>query len=64
MENPCSDEKIVASQIFEKGLELFAHKLGFMLRYLGFLIPNNDDNSPFFFLLLPRWDSHPKAFFL
>jgi len=45
MEYHCSDEKNVASRIFEKGLELFAHEVEFVLRYLGFLISINDDNS-------------------
>jgi hypothetical protein len=39
----------VASRIFEKGLELFGDEVEFVLRYLGFLISLNDDNSlPFF----------------
>ena len=46
MEYHCSDEKNVASRIFERGLELFAHEVEFVLRYLGFLISINDDNSP------------------
>ena len=35
----------VASCIFEKGLESFGDKAEFVLRYLGFLISVNDDNS-------------------
>lgn len=35
----------VASRIFEKGLESFGDEVEFVLRYLGFLISVNDDNS-------------------
>lgn len=35
----------VASRIFEKGLESFGDEIEFVLRYLGFLISVNDDNS-------------------
>ena len=39
----------VASRIFEKGLESFGDEIEFVLRYLGFLISVNDDNSTSFF---------------
>jgi len=45
MEYHCSNEKNVASRIFEKGLELFSNEVDFVLRYLGFLISINDENS-------------------
>ena len=35
----------VASRIFEKGLEFFGEEVDYVLRYLGFLISVNDDNS-------------------
>ena len=35
----------VASRIFEKGLESFGDEVEFVLRYLGFLISVNDENS-------------------
>lgn len=40
--NKASD---VASRIFEKGMELFGVEVEFVLRYLGFLISINDENS-------------------
>src|SRR6266550_3746874 len=45
MEYHCSDDKTVASRIFEKGLDLFGDEIEFVLRYLGFLISINDANS-------------------
>lgn len=45
MEYHCSDDKTVASRIFEKGLDLFGDEIDFVLRYLGFLISINDANS-------------------
>ncbi|KAF9567671.1 Suf-domain-containing protein [Agrocybe pediades] len=41
----CSNDKGVASRIFEKGLELFGEEIEFVLRYLGFLISINDKNN-------------------
>jgi len=35
----------VASRIFEKGLETYGDEIEFVLRYLGFLISVNDENS-------------------
>ena len=35
----------VASRIFEKGLEIYGDEIEFVLRYLGFLISVNDENS-------------------
>lgn len=47
MEYHCSDDKSVASRIFEKGLDLFGDEVEFVLRYLGFLISVNDENSAY-----------------
>lgn len=48
MEYHCSDDKSVASRIFEKGFELkFGDEVEFVLRYLGFLISVNDENSAY-----------------
>ena len=35
----------VAGRIFEKGMETFSDEPEFVLRYLGFLISVNDENS-------------------
>lgn len=45
MEYHCYNEKPVVMRIFEKGLELFGDEIQFVLRYLGFLISINDENS-------------------
>lgn len=45
MEYHVCNSKPVAVRIFEKGLELFADEVEFVLRYLGFLISLNDDQS-------------------
>ncbi|KAF8890420.1 hypothetical protein BD779DRAFT_1622535 [Infundibulicybe gibba] len=45
MEYHCSDDKSVASRIFEKGLDSFADEIEFVLRYLGFLISINDEKN-------------------
>lgn len=45
MEYHCSNDKSVASRIFEKGLDNFGDEIEFVLRYLGFLISVNDENS-------------------
>lgn len=45
MEYHCSEEKLVASQIFEKELDIFGDEIDYVLRYLGFLISINDENS-------------------
>ncbi|KAF9460965.1 hypothetical protein BDZ94DRAFT_1238063 [Collybia nuda] len=45
MEYHCSDDKSVASRIFEKGLDYFGDEVEFVLRYLGFLISVNDENN-------------------
>ena len=37
--------KDVAIRIFERGMELFADELEYVLRYLNFLISINDGNS-------------------
>ena len=48
MEYHCGNKDIqVASRIFEKGIETFADEVEFVLRYLGFLISINDENSGF-----------------
>lgn len=51
MEYHCSNDKNVASRIFEKGLDLFSGEVDFVLRYLIFLISINDENSESYFLL-------------
>ncbi|PCH41737.1 hypothetical protein WOLCODRAFT_69750 [Wolfiporia cocos MD-104 SS10] len=45
MEYHCTKALEVANRIFEKGMELFNDEAEFVLRYLGFLISINDDNS-------------------
>jgi hypothetical protein len=49
MEYHCSNDKNVASRIFEKGLDTFSGEVDFVLRYLAFLISINDENSMFSF---------------
>src|SRR5271156_6814356 len=48
MEYCCSDDKPVASRIFEKGLDYFGDEIDYVLRYLSFLISVNDENSKHF----------------
>lgn len=50
MEYHCSDDKAVASRIFEKGLDTYGGEIEYVLRYLGFLISINDENSACLFL--------------
>ncbi|KAG6887539.1 hypothetical protein C0995_014547 [Termitomyces sp. Mi166 len=46
MEYHCSEDGMgVGSRIFEKGLELFADEIEYVLRYLGFLISINDKTN-------------------
>ncbi|KAF9474614.1 Suf-domain-containing protein [Pholiota conissans] len=45
MEYHCSDDKAVASRIFEKGLDVYGDEIEYVLRYLGFLISINDNNN-------------------
>jgi cleavage stimulation factor subunit 3 len=45
MEYHCSDDRSVASRIFEKGLDYFGDEIDYVLRYLSFLISINDENS-------------------
>ena len=45
MEYHCTKSMDVASRIFEKGLQLFGEETEYVLRYLGFLISVNDENS-------------------
>jgi hypothetical protein len=45
MEYHTTKDRAVASRIFEKGLEAFGKEIEFVLRYLGFLISINDENS-------------------
>ena len=45
MEHHCSDDRSIASRIFEKGLDYFGDELDYVLRYLSFLISINDENS-------------------
>jgi len=48
MEYCCSDDKPVASRIFEKRLYYFGDEIDYVLRYLSFLISFNDENSKHF----------------
>jgi cleavage stimulation factor subunit 3 len=48
MEYHCSDDKAVASRIFERGLDYFSEEIDYVLRYLSFLISINDENSKLF----------------
>ncbi|PPR07843.1 hypothetical protein CVT24_002988 [Panaeolus cyanescens] len=45
MEFHCSDDKDVASRIFEKGLDTFGDEIDYVVRYLAFLISINDQNN-------------------
>jgi cleavage stimulation factor subunit 3 len=45
MEYHVSKATDVASRIFEKGMETFGEEIDYVLRYLGFLISVNDNNS-------------------
>ncbi len=45
MEFHCTNDKNIASRIFEKGLNTFATEIEFVIRYLAFLISINDENS-------------------
>ena len=47
MEYHRSDGKVVASRIFERGLDVFGDEIEYVVRYLGFLISINDENSTF-----------------
>ncbi len=47
MEYHRSDDKSVASRIFENGLTKFSDEIEYVLRYLSFLISINDRNSVF-----------------
>ena len=48
MEYHCSDDRAVASRIFERGLDFFGDEIDYVLRYLSFLISINDESSKFF----------------
>ncbi|PBK72172.1 Suf-domain-containing protein [Armillaria solidipes] len=45
MEFHCTNDKNIASRIFEKGLNTFATEIEFVIRYLAFLISINDENN-------------------
>ena len=45
MEYHCNKAADVANRILEKGMESFSDEAEFVLRYLGFLISINDENS-------------------
>ncbi|KAF9530907.1 hypothetical protein CPB83DRAFT_919848 [Crepidotus variabilis] len=45
MEYHSSDDKTVASRVFEKGMEIYGYEIEFVQRYLGFLISINDENN-------------------
>lgn len=49
MEYHTSKATAVAFRIFEKGLDTFGEELEYVLRYLGFLISVNDENSNNFY---------------
>jgi cleavage stimulation factor subunit 3 len=49
VEYRCSDDRVVASRIFERGLDFFGEEIDYVLRYLSFLISINDEDSEFFF---------------
>ena len=48
MEYHCSDDRAIASRIFERGLDFFGDEIDYVIRYLSFLISINDENSKFF----------------
>ena len=48
MEYHCSEDRAVASRVFERGLDYFGDEIDYVLRYLSFLISINDENSKFF----------------
>jgi cleavage stimulation factor subunit 3 len=45
LEYHCNKAMDVASRIFEKGMATFGEEIEYVLRYLGFLISVNDENS-------------------
>ena len=45
MEYHCTKAADVATKIFDLGLKLFGEDVDFVIRYLGFLISINDENS-------------------
>ena len=45
MEYHCTKASEVATKIFEIGLKQFADNVEYVVRYLGFLISVNDENS-------------------
>lgn len=49
MEYHCTKAPDVATKIFELGLKVFSDNPDYVLRYLGFLISINDENSLLFF---------------
>lgn len=64
MEYHCSDGKVVASRIFERGLDVFGDEIEYVVRYLGFLISINDENSKsrfFFISFISQWSSELTA---
>lgn len=52
LEYHCSKAADVASRIFEKGMETYGEEIDYVVRYLGFLISVNDENSCVVFSLL------------
>lgn len=55
MEYHCGNKDApLASRIFEKAMELYGDEVEFVLRYLGFLISINDENSASSFCSLSR----------
>jgi Suppressor of forked protein (Suf) len=45
MEFHCSDDKAIASKVFELGLKAYHDKSDYVLHYLNFLIQINDEPS-------------------
>jgi cleavage stimulation factor subunit 3 len=45
MEFHCSDDKVVATKVFELGLKSYPDKSEYVLLYLNFLIQINDEPS-------------------
>jgi hypothetical protein len=54
MEYHCTKAGDVATKIFEIGLKNFGDDVEFVLRYLGFLISVNDENSAYLLMISVR----------
>ena len=51
MEFHCSDDKAIATKVFDLGLKTYHDKPDYVLHYLNFLIQINDEPSTFQFYL-------------